>query len=142
VKESAKLVTWIGPDWSADELFSNFSIAKDYLGKYHHGILGLNWRSAQEFLTGVCSLSLLSTIGIIIPIGISATATTLMCLVSAKEAGDPYPVRETLITDGIGTMIASFFGSPFGTVIYIGHPAHKRSGAKVGYSLFNGIIYL
>lgn len=47
-----------------------------------------------------------------------------------------------MIVDGIGTMIASFFGSPFGTVIYIGHPAHKRSGAKVGYSLANGCIYL
>jgi AGZA family xanthine/uracil permease-like MFS transporter len=45
-------------------------------------------------------------LGIIIPIGISATATTLMCLVSAKEAGDPYPVRESMIADGIGTCIA------------------------------------
>ena len=81
-------------------------------------------------------------LGIVVPIGISAAATTLMCLVSAKEAGDPFPVRESMITDGIGTMIASFFGSPFGTVIYIGHPAHKRSGAKVGYSLANGFIYL
>jgi len=81
-------------------------------------------------------------LGIVIPIGISAAATTLMCLVSAKEAGDPYPVRETMIVDGIGTCIASFFGSPFGTVVYIGHPAHKRNGAKVGYSLANGLIYL
>ncbi|KAL3923999.1 MAG: hypothetical protein SGILL_001311 [Bacillariaceae sp.] len=81
-------------------------------------------------------------LGIIIPLGISAAATSLMCLVSAKEAGDPYPVRESLIADGIGTCIASFFGSPFGTVLYIGHPAYKRSGAKVGYSLINGIIYL
>lgn len=39
-------------------------------------------------------------LGIVIPIGISAAATTLMCLVSAKEAGDPYPVRESMITDG------------------------------------------
>jgi adenine/guanine/hypoxanthine permease len=80
-------------------------------------------------------------LGIVIPIGISAAATTLMCLVSAKEAGDPYPVRETMITDGIGTCLASFFGSPFGTVIYIGHPVHKRNGARVGYSLCNGLIY-
>mmetsp|Transcript_3457 Transcript_3457/g.8222 ORF Transcript_3457/g.8222 Transcript_3457/m.8222 type:complete len:634 (+) Transcript_3457:154-2055(+) len=80
-------------------------------------------------------------LGIIIPLGISATATSLMCLVSAKEAGDPFPVRESMIVDGIGTMIASFFGSPFGTVIYIGHPAYKASGAKVGYSLFNGFFY-
>lgn len=62
VKEAASLVKWWGPDWSANELFEDFGLVKDYLG-------------------------------IIIPIGISATATTLMCLVSAKNAGDPYPVR-------------------------------------------------
>jgi adenine/guanine/hypoxanthine permease len=65
-----------------------------------------------------------------------------MCLVSAKNAGDPYPVRETMISDGIGTMLSSMMGSPFGTVIYIGHPAHKRSGALVGYSVVNGCCYL
>jgi AGZA family xanthine/uracil permease-like MFS transporter len=81
-------------------------------------------------------------LGLIIPLGIMAPTLTLMCLVSAKEAGDPYPVRETLIVDGLGTMISSFFGSPFGTVVYIGHPAFKRSGAQVGYSFFNGILYL
>jgi adenine/guanine/hypoxanthine permease len=81
-------------------------------------------------------------LGIVIPIAISATATTLMCLVSAQQAGDPYPVRESMLVDGIGTMISSLFGSPFGTVIYIGHPAHKRSGALVGYSLTNGLIYI
>lgn len=81
-------------------------------------------------------------LGIIIPLGISAATSTLMCLVSAKQAGDPFPVRETMIADGIGTIISSFFGSPFGTVIYIGHPAHKRNGAKVGYSLANGVTYL
>lgn len=47
-----------------------------------------------------------------------------------------------MIVDGIGTAIASFFGSPFGTVVYIGHPAYKRSGALVGYSLANGMVYL
>jgi AGZA family xanthine/uracil permease-like MFS transporter len=61
---------------------------------------------------------------------------------SSSFRSDPYPVRESMIVDGIGTCIASFFGSPFGTVIYIGHPAHKASGAKVGYSLVNGVIYL
>lgn len=87
-------------------------------------------------------LQVANYLGIVIPIGISATATTLMCLVSAKTAGDPYPVRESMIADGIGTMIASFFGSPFGTVIYIGHPAYKKSGARAGYSLANGVLFL
>lgn len=88
VQDAADLVKWYGPDWSADELFADFNLVRDYLG-------------------------------IVIPIGISATATTMMCLVSAKNAGDPFPIRESMIVDGIGTMIASFFGSPFGTVIYI-----------------------
>lgn len=100
---------------------------------------GMTWMAGEMFR----DFSLLKDyLGIVIPIGISAAATTLMCLVSAKEAGDPFPVRESMIVDGIGTCLASFFGSPFGTVIYIGHPAHKRSGAKVGYSLCNGCIYL
>lgn len=42
-------------------------------------------------------------LGIVIPIGISAAATTLMCLVSAKEAGDPYPVVST--SDGARRLI-------------------------------------
>jgi adenine/guanine/hypoxanthine permease len=58
-------------------------------------------------------------LGLVIPLGISAATGSLMCLVSAKEAGDPYPVRESLIADGIGTCIAAFFGCPFGTVIYV-----------------------
>jgi len=50
----------------------------------------------------------------------SGTASSLMCLVNAKEAGDPFPVRESMIVDGIGTMLAACFGSPFGTVMYLG----------------------
>lgn len=47
--------------------------------------------------------------------------------------GDAYPVTETMVVDGIGTMICSLFGSPFGTVMYFGHPAYKKSGATSGY---------
>jgi AGZA family xanthine/uracil permease-like MFS transporter len=111
VQDAAKLVQWYGPDWSGNDLFSNFSDVSDYLG-------------------------------LVIPIAISATAITLMCLVSAKAAGDPYPIRESMVVDGIGTMAVALFGSFIGTVIYIGHPAHKRSGAKSGYSLGNGLLYL
>ncbi|CAN0017419.1 unnamed protein product [Ascophyllum nodosum] len=81
-------------------------------------------------------------LGIIFPIAISAVGTSLMALVSAKNAGDAYPVAESMIMDGIGTMICSLFGSPFGTVMYFGHPAYKKSGGKTGYSLVNGIVYM
>ncbi|CAN0368834.1 unnamed protein product, partial [Ascophyllum nodosum] len=81
-------------------------------------------------------------LGIIFPIAISAVGNSLMALVSAKTTGDAYPVTESMIVDGIGTILCSLFGSPFGTVMYIGHPAHKKSGAKTGYSLINGVVYL
>ena len=99
---------------------------------------GPHW-SGKELFEGFKLVK--NCMGIVIPIGISACATSLMCLVSAKNAGDPFPVRESMMVDGLGTMLASFFGSPFGTVIYIGHPAYKRSGARVGYSFVNGCIY-
>lgn len=54
-------------------------------------------------------------LGIVIPIGISAAATTLMCLVSAKEAGDPYPVvRCSLLCrrGGMGGVLSPNY-SPF-----------------------------
>ncbi len=160
---ASKLVKWWGPVWTAGEMFDDFGLIVDYLG-------------------------------IVIPIGISAAATTLMCLgksanfihrssyrsylfsflfcswsqylqkkqgkprefclacipfktltiflAFAPDRSDPFPICKSMIVDGIGTCIASFFGSPFGAVIYIGHPAHKASGAKVGYSFVNGIIYL
>ena len=37
-----------------------------------------------------------------------------------------YPIRETMISDGIGTLIGAILGSPFGTVIYIGHPGKRQ----------------
>ncbi|CAM9416209.1 unnamed protein product, partial [Ascophyllum nodosum] len=80
--------------------------------------------------------------GVIVPIAISSVGNSLMALVSAKTAGDPYPITESMIVGGIGTIVSSLFGSPFGTVMYFGHPAYKRSGAKTGYSLINGIFYM
>lgn len=69
--------------------------------------------------------------GSVIPLAIIATTADLMCLVGAFNAGDPYPIGETLIADGCGTLIGAFLGSPFGTVVYFGHPIHKRIGGKV-----------
>ena len=93
-----------------------------------------------------------------------------MALVSAQQNGDPYPIGETLVVDGITTIMAALLGScafaldpsalaaltstrllssslpharrPFGTVVYFGHPVHKNIGGKYAYSFMNGVIYL
>jgi len=44
------------------------------------------------------------------------------------------------VANGVGTVVASLFGSSFPTTIYIGHPGWKRLGARSGYSSLNGIF--
>lgn len=47
-----------------------------------------------------------------------------------------------MITDGLFTIIGAIFGSPMGTVIYFGHPIHKKIGGKAFFSFANGSIDL
>ncbi|GBG32605.1 Hypothetical Protein FCC1311_088302 [Hondaea fermentalgiana] len=81
-------------------------------------------------------------IGTVFPVAIAAAAGTLMNVYSAKLAGDTYNVEVTMISDGIGTIIAAFFGCPFSTSVYIGHPAYKLMGAGSFYSSFTGFVLL
>lgn len=49
-----------------------------------------------------------------IPTAISIAIGTIQCVESARRAGDFYPTREAMFADGIGTLIASLFGSILG----------------------------
>jgi AGZA family xanthine/uracil permease-like MFS transporter len=40
--------------------------------------------------------------------------------------------------NGLATLGAAAFGSPFPTTLYFGHMAHKAYGARIGYSILNG----
>jgi len=77
---------------------------------------------------------------VIIPMGLFNLMGSLQNLESAEAAGDRYDVKESLVINGAGTIIASFFGSVFPTTIYIGHPGWKAMGAGWGYSIANGIV--
>lgn len=49
-----------------------------------------------------------------IPTAISIAIGTIQCVESAKRAGDFYPTREVMFADGVGTLVASLFGSVLG----------------------------
>jgi len=66
----------------------------------------------------------------------------MTCVESAEAAGDSYPMSEIMIVDGLGTCLGALFGGMYGTTVYIGHPVHKALGAKIGYSILNGIVYV
>jgi len=63
-------------------------------------------------------------------------------LESAEAAGDSYPSAPSLVVNGVGSLVASAFGSCFPTTIYIGHPGWKALGARSGYSILNGVFFV
>ncbi len=75
---------------------------------------------------------------VILPMGLFNVVGSLQNIESAEAAGDSYPTRPSLIVNGLGSLAAALFGSPFPTTIYIGHPGWKGLGARAGYSILNG----
>jgi adenine/guanine/hypoxanthine permease len=81
-------------------------------------------------------------LAIILPMSALDTIVSLQILESVKVAGDDYATRSSLLVNGLATLLAALFGSPFPTTLYFGHLAHKAYGARVGYSILNGAATL
>jgi AGZA family xanthine/uracil permease-like MFS transporter len=77
---------------------------------------------------------------VIFPMGLFNIIGSLQNLESAEAAGDRYETRPSLLANGLGSLVAAFFGSAFPTTIYIGHPGWKAMGARIGYSALNGVV--
>jgi len=92
----------------------------------------------SEIITGFREM--VPYLGISIPMGLIAFFATIQNLESAAAAGDDYPAMPALAMNGVGTIVGSFFGSPFPTTVYIGHPGWKAMGARGGYSILNGTV--
>lgn len=82
---------------------------------------------------------LATILSVVLPISLLSVIASLQNIESAAAAGDIYPERPCLIANGLGTLAAACFGSPFPTSIYIGHPAWKKMGATYHYSVLNGL---
>jgi adenine/guanine/hypoxanthine permease len=79
-------------------------------------------------------------LSIILPMSALDTIVSLQILESVKVAGDDYPTCPSLLVNGLATLGAATLGSPFPTTLYFGHLAHKAYGARVGYSILNGVV--
>ncbi|HSP48491.1 MAG TPA: hypothetical protein VLN47_10495, partial [Clostridiaceae bacterium] len=51
-------------------------------------------------------------------------------------------VRNIMLANGFSSIVGSFFGCPFPTTVYIGHPGWKSIGAGIGYTLVTGFSVL
>jgi adenine/guanine/hypoxanthine permease len=93
-----------------------------------------------DLLAAVQSGYGLTYLSVILPMGLFNVVGSLQNLESAEAAGDRFPTRSSMAANGIGTIVASLFGSCFPTTIYIGHPGWKAMGARVGYSWLGGVF--
>lgn len=76
-----------------------------------------------------------------IPMGLLGLVGSLQCLESAEAAGDKFAGRPALVMNGVGTLAAACFGSPYPTTLYFGHPGWKAIGARAGYSTLNAVFF-
>lgn len=76
-----------------------------------------------------------------IPMGLLGLVGSLQCLESAEAAGDKFAGRPALVMNGLGTLAAAAFGSPYPTTLYFGHPGWKAIGARAGYSTLNAVFF-
>ena len=100
----------------------------------------LPWPLPGELLAALGGGHVVAYLSVVIPIGLLGVLASLQNIESASAAGDEYPVRASLVVNGLGTLAGALFGSPFPTSIYIGHPAWKKLGARAGYSVLNGMV--
>ena len=82
-----------------------------------------------------------NNLSVILPVAFVGAVNTLVSTYAAHSVGDMFPIRECLIVDGLTTVVAALFGSPFGTCVYCGHPQFKNQGGKIYYSFLNCILF-
>lgn len=124
------MVVWLTGNVDGSKILSSIQYVK----------ISMPGLAIDEILSGFQSIA--KYLPIIIPLQIANFLTTLQGLESAAVAGDRYPVRRSMVMDGVGTVIGAVFGNPFPTTVYYGHPSWKGIGARAGYSMFNGMAYL
>jgi adenine/guanine/hypoxanthine permease len=104
----------------------------------------LGWRppllAVADLWNGLHAGGILPYFSVIVPMALLDLLASLQCIESAAAAGDSYSTPSSLVANGVCTIAAACFGSPFPTSIYIGHPAWKRMGARAGYSTANAIF--
>ena len=93
-----------------------------------------------EIVAAVRSFGATAYLSVIVPMGVVNVVGSLQNIESAEAAGDHYATRPALLVNGLGSLAAALFGSCFPTTIYIGHPGWKRLGARIGYSVLNGVF--
>jgi len=90
------------------------------------------------FLKGF--MEALKYLPISIPFGILTVIGGINVTESARVAGDNFNTRNILLTEAIATLIAGITGGVAQSTPYIGQPAYKAMGSRVGYTILTGLF--
>ncbi|MDF4002060.1 hypothetical protein P3W33_01425 [Luteibacter sp. PPL552] len=77
---------------------------------------------------------------LILPFGLLMVVGGINVTESARAAGDDYRTRDILLVEALATLVAGFCGGVAQTTPYIGQPAYKAMGARLGYTLVTGLV--
>lgn len=126
------LIAWLTYAMGLRSPVDSLSSSNLQLGVYLPGLYGLEALGALG--------EMVSYAAIILPMGLINVVGSMQAIESAAAAGDDFSPRETLVVNGVGSLIAGGLGSPFPTTLYIGHLGMKQIGARAGYSIINGVV--
>lgn len=79
---------------------------------------------------------------VVLPISMYNGIETMNNVEAVSALGDKYDVKESMIVDGLGTIVGPIFGGAFPTTVYMASAGSKWMGAGRGYSVLNGIVYI
>ncbi len=77
---------------------------------------------------------------IAIPFGLLTVVGGINVTESARVAGDDYKTRDILLIEAAATILAGLFGGVAQSTPYIGQPAYKAMGSRLGYTLLTGLF--
>lgn len=106
--------------------------------------IGLYWPTLvwDDVMAGFSNkLTGQTLVAVMLPMGLFNVLGSMQNVESAEAAGDEFPTGPSLLVNGLGSSLGAVCGSPFPTTIYIGHPGWKAMGARIGYSLLNGVVF-
>jgi AGZA family xanthine/uracil permease-like MFS transporter len=82
----------------------------------------------------------LQKLPIALPFALATFVGGIDCTESAAAAGDEYDTRTILLTEGLASVVAGFFGGVLQNTPYIGQPAYKAMGSRAAYTLATGLF--
>jgi adenine/guanine/hypoxanthine permease len=126
-------LAWAMPLWGGPKLVPVGALDGSHTG------LNLPWPALGEIGGGLRYF--VEFLPVIVPMGLLNLIGSLQNIESAAAAGDRFDARRLLAVNGLGTLGAGLFGSPFPTSIYFGHPGWKALGARAGYSTLNAVFF-